>query len=388
MQALPYWRLSGFYFFYFAVLGALMPYWNLYLDRLGFSARDIGLLSAIVFATKIVAPNLWGWLADRSGARVRIIRLGAFLAAFCFLGVFLRQDFLWFALVIAAYSFFWNAVLPQYEVLTLNSLGEQPQRYSLVRLWGSVGFIVAVVGLGVLLDAVGVLWLPHALLGLLLGIWLCSLTVQAAPLPMPRSVAQDGAFVSLLRQPMLLAFFAAAFLMQMSHGPYYTFFTIYLENRGFSSSLTGLLWALGVLAEVLIFLVMHRLLPRFGVRRIFIASLVLATLRWLMIGLGADYLPVLLLAQCLHAASFGSFHAVAIELVRRCFSPAHQGRAQALYSAINFGAGGAVGAVMSGWVWDIGPAWSFACAAAASGLGAVLAWHFLHDPKLGRQAAC
>lgn len=384
MQPVPYWRLSGFYFFYFAVLGGLVPYWSLYLRHLEFTAPEIGFLTAIVLATKMVAPNLWGWLADHTGQRVRIIRLGAFLAAVFFLGIFIHQGFVWFALVIGLYTFFWNAILPQYEVLTLASLAGRYQYYSLIRLWGSVGFIAAVVLLGMGLDWLSIVWLPHALAIMLAGIWLCSLTVRAGQVP-PRT-RRRGGFARILRQPVVLVFFACCFLMQLGHGPYYTFFSIYLQQHGVSASTTGWLWALGVVAEVLLFLVMHRLMPALGLRRLFLISLGLAALRWLLIGFFVDCLPVLLLAQCLHAASFGSFHAVAIELVRRFFAEGYQGQGQALYSALSFGAGGAVGAAASGLIWDSSPLLAFVMASVACALAFVLAWLFLRHTLLEARA--
>mgnify|MGYP000868668792 FL=1 len=141
--------LSGFYLVYFASLGVLLPYWGPYLLALGFSPARIGELLAIPQATKLVAPTLWGWLADRTGRRVRVIRWACLVAALTFAGVYPAGDsYLGLALVTLLFSFFWNAALPQFEAVTLNHLGEHVHRYSRVRLWGSVGFVGAAVGLG------------------------------------------------------------------------------------------------------------------------------------------------------------------------------------------------------------------------------------------------
>ena len=110
MVSIPYyWRLSGFYFFYFGSVGALVPYWSLYLHHLGFDAKTIGELIAIVMATKIIAPNLWGWLAAHTGYHVTLVRISSLLAMICFAGVLLRQDYLWLVMVMVTFSFFWNA---------------------------------------------------------------------------------------------------------------------------------------------------------------------------------------------------------------------------------------------------------------------------------------
>jgi PPP family 3-phenylpropionic acid transporter len=344
-----YWRLSGFYLFYFASLGALVPYWGLYLQSLGFSVTQIGQLIAILMATKIVAPNIWGWIADKTGHRMTIVRSASLLAALTFMGVFAGSAFWWLALVMIAFSFFWNAALPQFEATTMNHLGGQTHRYSGIRLWGSVGFIVAVAGLGPLLDAFGTGLLPQVIAVVFLLIWLSSLLVPesaAGHLPLDQERLRD-----VLRRPEVLSLLAVCFLVQASHGPYYAFFSIYLEDYGYSTGLIGQLWALGVLAEIGVFLMMPRLLPRFGARRLLLAAVVLTTLRWLLIAGFADVLPVIVLAQTLHAASFGLYHAVAIYLVHRLFTGAHQGRGQALYSSISFGAGGAAGSLVSGYLW-------------------------------------
>jgi len=172
-----YWRLSGFYLFYFASLGALLPYWSLYLKSLDFSITEIGQLMAILMATKIVAPNIWGWIADHTGKRMTIIRMASLLAAISFAGVFLGNAFWWLVLVLVVFSFFWNATLPQFEATTMNHLGDDMHRYSGIRLWGSVGFILAVAGLGALFGQFSVAILPYVLLGLFALIWLNSLCV-------------------------------------------------------------------------------------------------------------------------------------------------------------------------------------------------------------------
>ncbi|HEY9034001.1 MAG TPA: MFS transporter, partial [Pseudomonadales bacterium] len=199
---------------------------------------------------------------------------------------------------------------------------------------------------------------------ILAAIWLASLLVNEVPAePRQASVNHIALFWRELNQPAILAFFFACFLLQLSHGPYYTFYTIYLDSLDYPRLLTGLLWSLGVVAEIILFWVMHRLLSAYSLRFLLLVTLVLTSVRWLMIALFAELWPVLVAAQLLHAASFGSFHAVAIEMVRRHFSEGSSGQAQAFYSAVSFGAGGAVGALLSGWLWVYGPGWLFLLAA-------------------------
>ncbi len=375
---MPYWRLSSFYFFYFALLGAWLPFWPLYLKDLGYNAEQIGYLAGIMMGTKIIGPNIWGWLADYTGRRMQIIRLGSLGALIIFLTIFLDQRFWWLAVIIAAYSFFWNAVLAQFEVITLSHLNGRYHRYSQIRVWGSVGFIAAVSLLGFYFDVFSVSALPWVIAALLAGIWLSSLSVTENT-EVHEEAHLNPSLWAVLRQPSVIAFLLTCFLLQVSHGPYYTFFSVYLEDHGYNRSITGLLWSLGVLAEVVVFIFMHKLLERFSLRWIMLSSLLLSVLRWVLVGALVDNWLVLILAQCLHAASFGTYHAFAVEMVRRCFKGGLQGQGMALYSGLSFGAGGAVGAVLSGWGWEFNPQLTFYVASAVCVLSTLIAWVWIRE---------
>lgn len=368
----PYLRLSGFYFFYFASLGAFLPYWGLYLQELGFEAEAIGELMAVVMATKIIAPNIWGWIADRFGKRLRIIRIATFLSAASFAFLVGVSDYWWIMLVLALFSFFWNAALPQFEATTLNHLGEGTHHYSKIRVWGSIGFIVAVLAFAPVFDRFGIHLLPITLVLLLAAIWFNTLLVSEhqGNTPQLEHVRLGG----VIMRPEVLALLATCFFAQASHGPYYTFFSIYLEDHGYSRQVIGGLWALGVIAEVLIFLLMHRWLPRFGAGKLLVAALMITVVRWLLIATQVR-VPVLVIAQTMHAASFGVFHASAIHLTYQFFPGRLQGRGQALYSSLSFGLGGAVGSIASGYVWtDLGAQWAYLMAAAAAAIALLVAW--------------
>ena len=373
-----YWRLSGFYLFYFASLGALVPYWGLYLKSLGLDVTAIGQLIAILLATKIVAPNVWGWIADRTGHRMAIVRMASLLATVTFAGVFLGNSFWWLAIVMTAFSFFWNAALPQFEATTMNHLGDDTHRYSGIRLWGSVGFIISVALLGPLLDSRGVALLPVIVAALFALIWLSSMAVPetaAGHLPLDQEPLSR-----VLRRPLVVSLLVVCFLVQASHGPYYAFYTLYLEAADYSAAFIGQLWALGVLAEIGVFLCMPLLLPRFGARRLLLVAVSLTMVRWLLIAGYVEQPVMLVFAQTLHAASFGLYHAVAIYMIHVLFTGAHQGRGQALYSSLSFGAGGAAGSLASGYLWNgIGPEAMYLMAAAISLLAIVVVFFGIRD---------
>jgi len=366
-----YWRLSGFYFFYFAYLGAFAPYFSLYLDAAGFAAAQIGVLLAMPQLTRIVAPYLWGHLADRAGRRLSVMRITAVAGTVCYLGVFAGSSFAWLAVCLACWCFFWSAALPMMETTTLGHLGQRSADYGRIRLWGSIGFIAAVVGVGWLLDRTGVgplLWIIGAVMVAMLAAgWL----VPEAP--SPPAHAETTPIGRILRRPDVAALIGACFLMAVAHGPYYTFFSLHVVAAGYSKTQVGWLWAVGVIAEIAVFAWMPALFRRFSVQQVLAASFAIAALRFLLIAWAVDQPVVLFLAQIMHAATFGSFHAAALSCVHRLFAGPTMARGQAVYSSLSFGLGGTLGGLGSGYAWDVlGPALTFTTAAACGAAGWLL----------------
>ena len=371
-------NLSAFYFFYFAYLGAFAPFFALYLTSVGMTAVEIGVLMALPQLTRILAPHLWGWLADHTGRRIGVVRISGAAGMIAFLGVFTGDSFALLFVVLFAMMFFWSAALPLVEATTLSKLGDDTARYGRIRVWGSVGFIAAVVAVGYLIDATGprsVLWV---IAGLMAGMLLLSFTLAEAR-PEPHE-SDDLPVWQIVRKPAVLAVIGASALMAAAHGPYYTFYTIHLVDHGYSKSAAGWLWALGVICEIGIFIWMSRLYRAFTLRSILIASTLLAALRFVVIGWGADSIVLLLAAQTLHAASFGSFHAAAIGVVHKLFRGRHQARGQAIYGSLAYGLGGTAGGLASGYAWGgLGPALTFTLAAGCGLLAAAVLWRWLGE---------
>jgi len=373
-----YWQLSGFYFFYFGSLGVLMPYWSLYLSELGFKAQAIGELTAVIMVTKIIAPNIWGWLSERTGQQLKWVRLGSLLTIFSFLGIFLGQHYFWLIIITGLFSFFWNATIPLIEAATFAHLGKHSHRYSHIRLWGSIGFIVVVMGLGNFFQHHSFTTFPYFLIVLFISIWLISLFIPETHIK--HSTDSAHTFLDILRRPKVIALFSVGFLMQVSHGPYYTFYSLYLEAHHYNSNTIGQLWALGVIAEIGAFLIMHRLFLKFSLCGLFMASVILTSVRWLLIAYFVDYLAILLFAQLLHAVSFGVYHAVAVHFVYQYFQGRLQGRGQALYGSISFGAGGSIGSLLGGYIWENSGAETCFLAAALIALPIVwIIWRWMRN---------
>lgn len=376
-------RFAGFYFFYFASLGAFIPYWSLYLKHLEFSPRQIGELSAILLATRIIAPNVWGWIADHTGRRVWVIRIAAFAGMTIFAMVLVIHSYWPLLLVLAGFSFFWNAALPQFEAATMNNLGANKHLYSRIRLWGSVGFIIASLSLAPILQNKGMDLLPWMILILLICIWMSTLFVHEATYDQIKH--KNESLLKACLKPHVFALLLACFLIQASHGPYYAFFSIYLEEHSYSRSTIGQLWALGVIAEVGVFYWMHHWLPKYGAKILLVLAMALTIIRWWLIALFVDSSAMLLVAQLLHAASFGLFHAAAIYLVDLYFPGSIQGRGQALYSSVSFGLGGSLGSLMSGYTWNsIGPSYVYILAMGIASI-ALIQFMWIVKPRLGKR---
>lgn len=353
------WPRSAFYWFYFSALGVLLPYWPLYLRARGFGPRALGDLMALFALSRIVAPYVGGWLSDRFGHRLTVVRGAALLAFVCFLLILYAQGFAAVAAVMVSFSFFWYATLPPVEASTLAFHGD---RYGRIRLWGSLGFIVAVLGLGPILDRLGAPVTVPAIAILLFGLWLA--TLRLAPLAQPVAPLTSAP----IRRG-LAPFLLACFLMQVSYGPYYTFYSVYLTHYGYDKAAIGALWALGVVCEVMVFWQAGRFFARFREWPLFAFTFALAVVRWLVIAAFPRSWPMLALAQTFHAFTFGLYHALAVRLVSHYAGPGAKARAQAFYGSAA-GAGAALGAAMSGYLWaSVGPEGMFLCAAMAAAAG-------------------
>ncbi|MDO9242567.1 MAG: MFS transporter [Rhodocyclaceae bacterium] len=372
MPVSPLGRLGVWYFFYFAFVGAFAPYFTLYLQDVGLSAWEIGVLMSVPQVMRLVAPNLWGLLADHLGHRVGIVRLAALFSALGFVGFFFTHNYTGMLLAMALVWFFWSAALPLVEAMTLDYLVEHPDRYGRIRLWGSVGFIVSVMVIGTLLDYLPIAALLWAILAILAS-------VLASALTLPDTKVGAGGTApplsGLLKRPEVLALLAACFFMAVAHGPLYVFYSIHLVDHGYGKMAVGLFWSLGVLAEIGVFMAMPRLMRHVSLRQILLVSFALAILRFLLIGWGADSPVLLVVAQLLHGVTFGAYHAAAMAVLTRWFDSRQQARVQGIYGSLSFGAGGMVGGLIGGAAWgSLGAGITYTFAALCAVCGWWLVW--------------
>lgn len=357
----------------------MAPYWSLYLESLGFSALKIGVLASIPLIVRLLVPNFWGHLADKSGQRVLLLRVGAAGSVFAFCTIIFAETFFLIALILALYSFFWNAIMGQVETITLNALKTRYAKYGRVRLWGSLGFVVVVLALGAYFDQLSIGDLPELICLLLIALLVASFSLHVDTDKRQQSSVNYSEFVAALRSREVCVFFIATFLLHASHGAYYVFYSIYLESAAYTRIEIGGFWTVGVLAEIVLFVFMHRLISRFKLLHLFLISLLLTGLRWCGIALFVESTSLLILMQLLHAFSFGVTHAVAIEFCRRRFAQGMLSRGHAFYSSVSFGAGSAFGALLSGVIWDFGSQLTFYLSGFLVFLGLVLVLTFIRS---------
>lgn len=346
-------KLSTFYLLYYAIVGTFMPYWNLYLQDQGFNFTEIGVLSSIAIITRFFAPFIWGWISDKSGKRMRWIRLATWAEAFIWFLIFIiPNNFQNIALLMLIFSFFQNAILAQFEGVTLFWLGEQRQKlYGAVRKWGSVGFIMGVFGIGALLDVIDIQYLPILLLCIALTAWIWSFQI-AEPDAAPTAQNKLEPIWPILKRAPVAAFFFIEFILLLSHAPFYSFYSNFLYANGFSTTEIGILWSVGVVAEIIMFAYAARLLARYSWRILISLCLILTGIRWVMVGAFADLFLWQFMAQMIHAFSFGLFHMIAMRIIFQNFSLGQQGRGQAIYSTM-WGIGVALGSLIAGYYWNI-----------------------------------
>jgi MFS transporter, PPP family, 3-phenylpropionic acid transporter len=379
MQSPVYWRLSGFYFFYFAFIGAFQPYFSLYLKSLAFSAAQIGVLMSMSHLTRIVSPNFWGWVADHTGRRVAIVQWASAMSLLSFAGLFFGASMPWILIMSLLMGLFWSGSLPIVEAITLTELRDEPHKYGRVRLWGSVGFIAATMAAGVALDYIPIRHLLTICIFLLLGV--VAITWKFDETPAAIHAHDHEPVWDILKRPEVITLFVACFLMIAAHGPLYVFYSIYLVDHGYSKTAVGALIGVSVASEIIVFLYQPKLFQRFSLRAVMLACFAIAVVRFFVIGWGAEYVVLLVVAQLMHAATFGAFHAASVAAIHNIFKGKHQARGQTLYTSVAYGMGGTIGGLASGFLWErVGPYGTYQVAAATALVGLLLVWWKLRLP--------
>ena len=385
-QLAPFAALSASYF---AHIGFFNPYLPLWLQELGLSILAISVLVSVQAATRLFAPYGWGWLSDRTGERIQLMRYSACAALLASTGLWWDGGVNWLFGVLLLMFMHTSAMMPMSEAAMAHLVTQggvfNARRYGRIRLWGSVGFLVTVMVAGVFFERAGMHHFPAWTVATMLAV-----TVSVFCLPDLKEAIPAHALrvnvMPVLRQRAVQWFFASVFLHVLSHIGIYVFFSLYLDSLGYSKTMIGLLWALSVVVEIGWFFTQSRWLPRMSLPAWLVFCSVAMVLRMGLTASSAQVLVLLLVAQALHALTFATHHTVCIALLSQHFSGRLRGRGQALYTVIGYGFPGVIGGLAGGmlsthyglssvyWASMVISALAVACA-----LGA---WRHHHAPAL------
>jgi PPP family 3-phenylpropionic acid transporter len=355
-------RYSIFYFCYYAALGAYTPYIGRWVTSLGHGGYVVGAMLGLWYGTRIVAPPLWTALLHRSKSPGSWFVAGTALTLVCFAGFTLSRSAWALLAVMTAFGFFYNAVMPQFEAMTLAALGADSHQYGRLRVWGSIGFLFVASSYGALLDRFGDPAFPWLTLPLLFATLLAAWPHRHDPAPVEQAESEPP--VHLWQRPGVRRFLLIALLMQMGFGPFYVFYTLHMQAHGHTGLEVGSLWGLGVLIEIALFWQAPQLIARHGAQRLIMFCLLTTSLRWAATAWFADSLLLMAAAQLLHAFSFAVFHACCMRRMVDFFPGKMARHGQSLYFGFSSGVGGVLGAGMAAWMWELGGgAWAFTAGA-------------------------
>jgi PPP family 3-phenylpropionic acid transporter len=384
-QLVPFAALSATYF---AHIGFFNPYLPLWLKEQGLPITVISLLASVQSFTRVFAPYAWGALSDRTGERVKLLRLSATTALAASLGLWWPGGAWWIALVLLLLFTQTSSMMGLTEAAMAHLVAGDWGRYGKVRLWGSAGFLLTVFAAGAWFERMGMGSFPAWTLVSLAAVLVCTWALPDAKEPVEREAGErPEPIAAALKQPVVRWFFASLLFHVMAHFAIYAFLSLYLDSLGYSKTTIGILWAVSVLVEIGWFYAQGRLLGRLAMEQwLLVCALATALRMAITAGLGG-WLLALFLAQALHALSFATHHTACIAMVTRHFPGRLRARGQALFTVVGYGFGGVAGVLAGGAIaarWGFRP--MFAAAALLGLLAAFCAWRVQKLQQLERPA--
>lgn len=346
----PRWALKLYLCLFFGTVGLTEPYLNLYFRRLGFSGGQVGTLAAIQPGIAVLAPFLWTAWAEATGRARGLFLWNTWLAGLCFVPVLLSTSFGRLAGVLTLFALIKTPLVPLANSLAFQALGPRRQQYAWIRVWGSLGYILAAVTGGALADRLGVRPVLGGVVALLAGCGAVAGRALTGRVAAPPAPIREG-LGALFQQPAFGVFLGATFLARATAGPYNAFFTIQLDELGISQAVAGQAWALGVMSEVGVMAAWPWLAARVGLERLLALAIGAHALRWWLLA-GATHPGGLLAIQLLHGLTFGAFYLASVQLVDEMVRPDLRATGQGLYAAVVFGLGGVVGNALAGRLFD------------------------------------
>lgn len=340
--------ISSQYFLYFGVMGVFLPYFNLYCYHLKFSGFQIGVLSGIRSIALVLFPLVWAGLADRFHIRRPIYIFCSFISTAIWAFYLYTTDFWAMLLITVFYGIFYSPIISFLEAFTMDVLGTEKKSYGKMRGWGTIAFIMTVLLLGKVIDI-------YSIEIIIILIFFGSMAQALISIKIPDiQIKKQTSFSSnakvLLKRPVIVFLFCA-FLMLVSHGTYYGFYSIHLENLGYGKTFIGISWALASIAEIIVMIKSDIIFKRFSTDNVLFFSFMVAALRWM--GLSFTTSPVIILfLQILHAVTYGTFHVSSILYIDSLTPDEGKTLGQAVNNAVTYGLGLMVGFFINGYLFE------------------------------------
>lgn len=341
--------LGGFYFLYFGALGVTLPFFPAYLKSLHLTTAQVGILLGLPPLFSLFSPPFWGHLADSTGRGDLVLRMVSCGAA-AFFSLLLAVDrFGLLLLVVGAYAFFNSSITPLIDSLTLQRIALSGGNYARVRLFGSLGFVLAssIFGLSVAAINRATVVVPLCLMA---GYFAWSFGIRARSVSIDSPRPMNG--LRLLSDRDLALFLLAACLHWIACAPFHGTFSIHLQALGLPPSVVGLAAGLGVLAETAFMFFYPRFSGRVGAKGLLFLAFFGSSLRWMGMAL-VDRSSWIIALSLLHGLTFGAFYIASVAYVSGRAPPELRASGQALFASVAFGIGGLIGYLSSGIGYDV-----------------------------------
>ena len=342
------WIISSQYFLYFGVMGIFLPYFNLYCYHIDFTGIQIGVLSAIRSVALILTPLIWGAMADRYRIRRPIYILCSFISTGIWAFYLYTTNF-WAMLVITVfYGIFYSPIISFLEAFAMDVLDTKKISYGKLRGWGSIAFITTVIVLGKIIDL-------YSIKIILALIFFGSLAQALISIKIPDiQIKKKTAFFSkakALLNRRVIMFLFCAFLMLVSHGTYYGFYSIHLDKLGYDKTFIGISWALASIAEIIVMIKSDSIFQRFSIDNVQLFSFMMAAFRWIALSFATSPVFILFL-QIFHAVTYAMFHVSSILYIDASTPDEAKTLGQAINNAVTYGLGLMVGFFINGYLFE------------------------------------
>jgi MFS transporter, PPP family, 3-phenylpropionic acid transporter len=369
-------RLALFYGALFLVAGTKLPYFPVWLNDRGLTTGEIAVVVAMPLFVRIAGTPAIGLAADMHGDRRRAVMMLAWGAFAAFLLLIPASGFAAILAITVLLSVATTSMMPLTETVAMAGVRRHGLDYGRMRLWGSLTFIAASFAAGFAVERAGagvVLWL------LIVG---AGATVAAAHLLPPPDIDGDGSVagsggrqaptlaeaLKLILSPRFAIFILAVGSAQASHAVFYTFGVLHWQSQGVSSTTAGMLWAIGVVAEIGLFAWSRTIVARIGALRLLLAGAGAGVVRWAAMALDPG-LAALFLLQALHGLTYGAAHIGAVHWMSERVPQAQAGTAQSVYAAVTHGIAMGLATVAAGVLYATWQGGAYLAMAILSGLG-------------------